>query len=460
MTSTSLSNRKMTELGPKAFETPDTLPRQKMAPQRVGWLIAVLIALIAGLVGGLGTWAVLTPMQSAVLAAGQFGVQGNRLVIQHLEGGIVRSIEVLEGEKVNQGDVIAKLDDTRPRAALLILQNQLASMLATEMRLKAEFGGSDTMAISSELTAMIQQDPSLQSVVEVEQDLFHADRHLLTGRIEILHSRIAQLERQQNGVLERITAQNNQLAILQEDLETSNMLLAEGLITRSRDLAMRRDEAGLIGDIAISHTDLQMVGNQISEQKETRLQITRDELTSIADQRQRVSQTLNDLRQRVTAAQDVLARTVITAPRSGTIIGLKINTLGEVLEDGEVVTEILPDNTSIVVDVMIQPDDIDQVTAGGIARVRLTAFNYRTTPTVLGRVVRVSPDSVVDPLTNLPTYRAQVVLEPGELEQLPDVAVLPGMQAQVMIATGEQTLADYLAAPILSGIEVAMTDNM
>ncbi len=460
MTKTALTARRLSELAPKSTHKAAALPRHAQAPQRVGWLIAGLTLLVVGLVGGLGAWAYTAPMQSAVLAPGQFGVEGNRLVVQHLEGGIVETIAVKEGQEVREGDVIATLDDTRPRAALAILESQLAATLASEMRLRAEFTDADEMAPSEELSALIDRNPVLQGVLDSERDLFAADRRLLAGRIEIVLNRIAQLERQREGNQERILAQQNQLELLREDLESAQILVDKGLTTRSRVLAMRRDEAGLMGDIAIARSDLQTIERQISEQQETKLQITRDMLTTIADQRQQVNQTLNDLRQRVAAAQDVVERTTIRAPHSGTIMGLNINTLGGVLAEGQIITEILPADTSVVVDVLIDPDDIDQVRAGGEARVRLTAYNYRTTPTVMGRVVRVAPDSVANPVTGLPSYKAQVELAPGALDHLPDVSVLPGMQAQVMIATGEQTLVDYLAAPILSGLEVALSDQM
>lgn len=460
MTNAPLTTKKMGQITPKRMHATAEPPKQATAPHRVGWLIFCLVAMAVGLVGGLGSWAALAPMQSAVQASGKFGVLGNRLVIQHLEGGIVRDIAVREGQKVQKGDVIAKLDDTRSRASLSILTNQLANALATDARLAAELSNSDVMTMPEALAKMIADDPQLQNVFETQQDLFSAKNRLLTGRIDILLDRTAQLERQRDGITERIASQSAQLSLLQDDLKGIGALVKKGLATRSRLLTLRLEEAELLGDIAISRTDMQSIDRGISEQKENQLQVTRDALTETAAQRQEISQSLNDLRQRLAAAVDVHERTTIRAPDAGSIIDLKLNTLGQVIAAGQEIAEILPNGTGVAVDVRIKPDDIDQVRTGGSARIRLTAYNMRTTPTVLGHVVRVSPDSLADEQTGQPYYHALVELDPGALDQLPEVAVLPGMTAQVMIATGEQTMADYLLSPIVGGMEVALSDNM
>lgn len=460
MTIAPLSPRRMDQLALKITDEIPGLPKQAAAPHHVGWLIFFLIFLAIGLVGGLGSWAALAPMQSAVQAPGKFGVLGNRLVIQHLEGGIVRKIAVLEGQKVQKGDVIAKLDDTRSRASLLILQNQLAGALATDARLQAELSDSDNMIVPADLTRMIQENPHLHDVFQVQRDLFAAKRRLLTGRIDILLERTAQLERQRDGILARMVSQSSQLSLLQDDLQGIGQLVKKGLATRSRLLSLRLEEAELLGDFAISRTDLQSIDRGISEQKENQLQVARDALTETAIQRQEISQSLNDLRQRLAAAVDVHTRTTISAPDSGSIIDLRLNTLGQVIAAGQEIAEILPDGTGVAVDVRINPDDIDQVQAGGTARIRLTAYNMRTTPTVSGHVVRVSPDSLTDAQTGQPYYHALIELDAGALDQLPEISVLPGMQAQVMIATGEQTLVDYLLSPIIGGMEIALSDNM
>lgn len=456
--STAIAPRRMTALVPKA-SYPVTLQHNATPPQRVSHLVTAMALLATFLVGGLGTWAALAPMQGAVVASGQFGVLGDRLVIQHLEGGIVREIAVHEGEKVSAGQVIARLDDTRPKASLAILENQLAGVLAAQARLHAESAGLDTMEVSDELKALVARYPSLQDTIDAQQDLLKADRQLMAGKTRIIDDRIGQLDEQRLGVKERLAAQNAQRGLLQESLTTMGNLVEKGLSTRSGLLVMRRDEASLLGDIAVSQSALQTADRQIAGEQENKLQVTRDALSSIADAFQQSGQTLTDVRQRIDAANDVLNRTTIRAPRSGQVIGLKINTVGEVVNPGESVAEIVPDNTSFAVEVLIRPDDINEVHAGGSARIRLTAYNFRTTPTVIGTVTRVSPDSLVDDKTGLPFYHALVELAPGALARLPNVTVQPGMKAQVMIATSRRTLADYLLGPVLSGLDLSLRED-
>ena len=163
--------------------------------------------------------------------------------------------------------------------------------------------------------------------------------------------------------------------------------------------------------------------------------------------------------QRIAAAQDTLDRTRITAPTSGRVLGLQVNTPGAVLGEGQVLAGIVPADSPLVVEVKVSPADINQVHQGGEARVRLTAYNYRTTPMVRGWLTHVSPDIFSDPKTGAPFYRAEITLDAAEMAPLPEVEMLAGMPAQVMIATGEQTLADYLLRPVLGGIEVALSEN-
>jgi HlyD family type I secretion membrane fusion protein len=455
---TAITSRRMMALVP-SVNHPIALPKMATPPQRVSHLVTTMVLLAVFLVGGLGTWAALAPMQGAVVASGQFGVLGDRLVIQHLEGGIVHEIAVREGERVSAGQVIARLDDTRPKASLAILENQLVSVLATQARLRAEAAGRDTMDVSPELQGLVARYPALQDTITAQKDLLTADRQLVLGKIRIIEDRMAQLTEQRAGARERLAAQNAQLALLRESLKTAGGLVEKGLSTRSGLLVMQRDEASLLGDIGVSDAAVQTAGRQIAEQQENKLQVTRDALSTTADALQQSGQTLSDLRQRIDAAIDVLERTTIRAPRSGQVIGLKINTLGEVVSPGESVAQIVPDNTSFVVEVLIKPDDINEVHTGGSARIRLTAYNFRTTPTVLGTVTRVSPDSLIDDKTGLPYYHALIELAPGALDRLPHVAVQPGMKAQVMIATRERTLADYLLGPVLSGLDLALRED-
>lgn len=428
-------------------------------PQGTRSLMIWLLALGVGFFGVLGTWAATASMRSAVIAGGLFRVQGENLVVQHLEGGIVREIAVKEGQIVAAGDLMFRLDDTRASAGRDILRNQLFGALATDARLQAEMAGAETIALPDEVARMLTEEPSFAAVLTTQAEVFSAGRLLDAGQVQILQDRADQLSQQAQGLTHRISTLEAQQRLLRDELGSQQALYGKGLATKAQYFALQRDEAALTGDIAVTGTQLQTTLQQIAEVEARKLQVRRDRLTKIAEARDTVQEQVFDLRQRIAAAEDILARTRITAPRAGRVMGVQVNTLGAVLPEGEVLAGIVPEDSPLVVEVKVNPADINQVHQGGEARVRLTAFNYRTTPLVRGWVTYVSPDVFSDPATGAPFYRADVALDAAELAALPDVEMLIGMPAQVMIATGEQTVADYLLRPVLGGMDAALSEN-
>lgn len=454
------------ELSPRRALEPmvlaDRLPATALPatpPQGTRSLMLWLFFLGVAFFGVLGTWAATASMRSAVIASGLFRVQGENLAVQHLEGGIVHEIAVKEGQIVQKGDLLFRLDDTRARAGLDILLNQLAGALATEARLLAEMERAESIRVPDELQAMIAAEPSFGAALKTQIEVFDAGRQLDIGQVQILHDRVRQLNEQAQGLRHRVATLSAQHKLLSDELGSQQTLYGKGLATKAQYFALQRDEAAISGDIAVTGTQLQTTLQQIAEVEARKLQVRRDRLNRIAEARDTVQEQIFDLRQRIAAAQDTLDRTRITAPTSGRVMGLQVNTPGAVLGEGQVLAGIVPADSPLVVEVKVSPADINQVHQGGEARVRLTAYNYRTTPMVRGWLTHVSPDIFSDPKTGAPFYRAEITLDAAEMTHLPGVEMLAGMPAQVMIATGEQTLADYLLRPVLGGIEVALSEN-
>lgn len=458
MSRNELTTPRKTAVGGLVDRMPGTAARQLPPLQTrrlTGWLLFLGFALF----GVLGTWAATASMQAAVVASGLFRAQGENMVVQHLEGGILREIAVKEGQMVKKGEVLARLDDTRATASLGILKNQLASALATEARLQAEAAESDSIVVPAELSTLIAETPSFAELLKTQGEVFLSGRSLDRGQVQILQDRVDQLSEQADGQRMRIASLQDQLALLQVELQDRDSLLEKGLATKPQVLALQRDEAALMGDISIAETQLQTTLQQVAEVEERKLQVRRDRLIKITEAREANAEVIFDARQRISAAQDVRERLTLRAPVSGRVMALRVNTLGEVIEPGAELLQLVPSEGPVVIEVRVHPGDINQVHEGGEARVRLTAYNYRTTPLVRGWVTHVSADTFKDPTTGAPFFRAEVVLDEAEMATLPEVETLMGMPAQVMIATGEQTLADYLLTPILGGMEVALSEN-
>jgi epimerase transport system membrane fusion protein len=244
-----------------------------------------------------------------------------------------------------------------------------------------------------------------------------------------------------------------------EELADAETLLAKGNIAKPRVLALRRAHAGAIGDRGRLLATIARVRQQVIEIEERKLQIRRDRLGAIAAERQATADRIADLRERLPAAEDTLARLDILAPADGTVIGLAVNTAGEVIGPGQTLMEIVPGEADYIVRTAVRPADIDVLAPGLPARVRLTAYSFRSSPPLEGRVVLVSADRFTHPQTGETYFRVDVAIDAASLARLPDVRALPGMQAEVMIETGEQTMAEYLFDPLLAGLETGLREH-
>jgi epimerase transport system membrane fusion protein len=149
----------------------------------------------------------------------------------------------------------------------------------------------------------------------------------------------------------------------------------------------------------------------------------------------------------------------IRAPISGRIVGFELNTIGSIVQAGETLLKIVPENSAYIVEVRVRPGDIDEVRLGGAARVRLSAYSFRSTPPIDGSVVHVSADSFFDQTSKEAYYLAKIAVSEAQLAELKNVEALPSMPVQVMIATGEQTVFTYLANPVFAGLETAMVEG-
>lgn len=458
------------DLAPRATTDPDlpsgfqdlmptgiALPRTP--PTRVRQLVLWMLICGFGLFGGLLVWASKAELTSAVVAPGSFMVAGDRLSVQHYEGGILRALHVAEGDLVAEGDVIAVLDGRRMRASRAILISQLTSFLAQEARLQAELTQAAALEITPELDRLMAQDPTLIPLYQVQRDVFDSNRALYEGQTRILRDRIDQLGQQLSGRSARIDAVAQQLTLVEAEVRDLQTLLEKGLVPKTRLSDRQMQQTGLMGTLGALESDRENIQIRIAEMEERILQVHRDTVNRISGETQMVQERLLDLRQRIDAADDVLDRQTIRAPRSGRVVELAINTLGQVLNPGDTLLQLVPQDADLLVETRVSPTDIDEVRPGGSARVQLTAYSFRSTPPVTGTVTMVGADSSADALTGAPYYRVHIRVPSEELAALPNVKTLPGMPAQAMIETGRQTLADYLLSPVLRSMSQALREG-
>lgn len=424
----------------------------------IGKLVLIGALIIGGFFLGLGGWAAFVPLKSAAIAIGQVTVDGRRKTIQHLEGGIVREIVVKEGDEVAKGDLLVVLDDIRARSDVNLLNGRLAAALAIRARLAAERDRAEGIAFPDEIDRLINDENERIELIEGELTIFEERRNFLSSQTSINRQRIEQLKSEIAGLRDEVVALNRQLDLIGQEEEGLSGLVEKGLARKPQLLELQRRQADLGGELARNKAAIARAQQQIGETELTIIDIRTRFLNEVVGQLQEVQTEIADLRDRMAAAADIIRRTEVTAPVSGVVVNVQINTAGGVISSGQPLLDIVPKAGGLTVEARVSPGDIDVVHSGLAAQVRISAFKIAENPILAGRVRTVSADALSDERTGETFYLAQIELD--DLSPLPPGAELqPGMPAEVMIVTGEQTPLQYLLEPIRISLRRAMRES-
>ncbi len=408
---------------------------------RLGLFLALL------LIGGFGTWAATTELSGAVIASGSLVVESNTKKVQHPTGGVVGELLVEEGDNVEAGQVLLRLDGTASRSALGVIQNSLDTQLIRHARLIAERDGADDMDFPVALADQ-RDDPSAMSAFASEVKLFGARRNTLLGQIAQLREQIKQLNEQIMGLTARSQSQDAEIALVKRDLTGVEGLYEKNLVTSDRRSQLQRSLAELIGSRGQTIADIAGARGKISEIELQALQAGKDFLTDVLKQLRDAEDKISELSERKTAAEDQLRRLDIRAPQSGTVHELAVHTVGGVVGPGETIMQIVPRADTLVIDAKVAPQDIDQVTIGATVTVRLLAANRRTVPNLTAKVTRLSADLNHDPGSDKSYYLLRAVFVDADRELLKSLPLLPGMPAEVYVQTQMRTPLEYLTQPL------------
>lgn len=412
-------------------------------------LVGAAAALV--LIGGMGGWAATTELAGAVIAPGQLVAESSVKLVQHPLGGVVIELNVVDGDIVQAGDVLARFDDTSIKASLEIIIQSLQQLEAREARLKAELEGSEAVDFPEVLTAQ-SGDAQISELLAAETRLFELRRMALASQAGQLRERVLQLRAEISGIETQITAKEREQALLEAELVNTRSLLEQELISSERVTALDRELARAEGQLGQFVAAAAQARGKIAE---IELQIVQLEQTFGSDTAAELSEVQAksaELRERRIAGEGELSKTTIRAPQSGQVHELAIHTIGGVAGAGETLMRIVPIADALSIEVNIAPQDIDQVHVGQQVLVRFSAFNLRTTPELNGTVTRLSPDLTRNPQTGLAYYTARIAVDEGELERLPNLTLTSGMPVEAFIQTGERTALSYLTKPIADQI--------
>jgi epimerase transport system membrane fusion protein len=405
-------------------------------------LIGLLILFVT--FGMFGTWAAVAPLDSAALAPGVVTVKTYRKTVQHLEGGIVNEIRVRDGDQVEAGEVLLVLDDTQTRAELGIVRGQLIVTLAQEARLQAERDGLNEIGFPQSFE---MDDPRVNEAVLSESQVFRARMNSHLGEIGVLEQRMTQIDEQVRGLEAVIRSKDELMKSYRAEVRDLSELLSDGFVDKQRLRDLERRVSELEGEMADNRSNIAQAKMRRGETELQILQLKKDFHTEVVNQLSEVQSKLFDLRERERALTDRVERTIVRAPDSGMVLGMKVHTVGGVVRSGEPVLDIVPAASDLIVEAQVSPIDIDRVMVGTLADIRFSAFKQATTPVIEGAVTHISADRLTDEQTGMPYYLARVELTEQGREQLGRLLLVPGMPAEVLINTGERTLLEYLVQP-------------
>ena len=422
----------------------------------VGWPLALGAAVIVIFVGGFAAWAVLAPLASAVVATGVIEVVGERKTVQHLEGGLVADILVQEGDSVVAGQPLVVLDSTRSGAIRSLLENQYQSATALSKRLEAERDGLPEIAFPAWLREAV--GVGTDDVLATQERIFLARAQSLQTRVAIHERRVAQLREEASGFREHIAAQDRELELLGDEIGDVRTLVEKGYEPQTRLRALQRREAGISGSRARNRAAIARIEEQVAATNLAMEELHQSRQREAVEELREVEAQVSALRERLSTARDVDARTQVRAPVSGTVVGLRVFTRGGVVGPGEALMDIVPNDAGLIIATRVDPLDIDSVSPGLPAEVRLVAFSRLTTVPLTGEVIGVSADRLVEPRTGAAYYEARVTLE-AEAGVPATGKLLPGMPVEVLIVTGTRTPLSYLVRPITDRFRRALREE-
>jgi membrane fusion protein, adhesin transport system len=418
-------------------------------PPMATTLFMLVVALAVAAFGG---WAAYAHIDEVAVGMGKIIPSSQVQVIQNLEGGILADMLVREGEMVEQGQVLLRVDATgfqselrQNRAKQMALEGQVA-------RLTAETEGRDIVFPSQ----ILENRPD---VAERESALFRSRRSELEAALEGIGQQIEQRRQEVNNLKSRQQSLTRSLSFAQQELSMSLELAEKGYRSKLEVLKLRQKFTELEGQLDSTRIAVPQAEAALSEAErkleERRLAHRSQALAELTQYRSE----LMGLTEALRAQEDRVTRREVRSPVHGIVKHVKVHTLGGVIQPGADLVEIVPLNDQLLVEARVQPSDIAFIRPGQKATVKLTAYDYSIYGGLEAELDHISADSLVTERGE-PYYLIRVRTKQNYLgSEDKKLAVMPGMVASVDIITGDKTVLQYIMKPLLKTTERALRER-
>jgi len=403
------------------------------------WRVFISIFVIGGI------WAFTAPLGGAIVANGRIIAEDRNRVVQHLEGGILKELKVREGDTVSRGDVLAVLDDTQVGAQMQSNLLQRAILRVQLARRRSEVGDRTAIQFPRDMDQAVASHPRVLEAIASQQEEFQAQQRFLAAGEEIIDARIRGQKGDIEGLREVLVAMDRQLELYEVELRDYRDLLTRGAIDRTRVFATERQVVDLKARIARTNLDIKAAENNIetlgNEKRQQRLQFTQSAHEALVE----IQKQLSQIESSITRLTDMRERLLVRSPENGTVFRVAKRTLGAVIQPGDPIMEIFPDDDRLTVEARLEPRHREKVSVGQEAAMVFPGNRLQSVTQYEAEVVYLSADSVTSDSDPLGSYVIRVQL----LDYNEEISnFLPGNQAQVFIKTEPKTFIDIILGPI------------
>jgi HlyD family type I secretion membrane fusion protein len=432
---------------------PRKLPSGVADPRKIILTGMIIIALFFG---GLVGWAALASIHGAVIASGRVKVEAERKTVQHLEGGIVESILVTDGDTVKAGQPLIRMESAQIVASADSYRKQRDKDLVMQARLQAE----KVFKKSIEWPKILldrKNDPSIAEMMASEEKVFQARRELFDGQVSLYQNQIDQIKKQIAGYDEQIRSEGNIIQSLEEERKAKQELYEGRYLERSQLLQLERELSSHQGQRGRLMQNVAEAKQKIGELSLRTSDVRNRWNDEVSGNLSKVEGELFQIQEKLRPLEDAQDRLVITAPVDGRVVDLKIHSPGGVVRPGEPLMDIVPENRPLIVEVKVPTNKITDVYVGQQAMVTLDAFDRRTVPPVPGTVTYVSADRLEEQTAQgkMPFYTAYVQLDEKALHEA-GAYLYPGMPVTAFMTTKERTILAVILEPLEKNFERAM----
>lgn len=427
------------------------------SPIRLG-----IIVLVIGF-GGAMLWAALAPLDEGVPCQGSVSIDTKRKVVQHQTGGIIKLINVREGQLVHAGEVLLTLNDSATKARLEETRQHYLGLRAAESRLIAEQTNAAKIRFHPDLLKS-SDDPLVQQHLRNQEALLAVRRQSLQAELQAIEEAIKGQDAQIQGLKGVLESRKAQRELLNQQLAGVKELVQEGFAPRTQQQDLELRLAQVTGDIADRESAMIKSANTIAELRQRAISQKQQYLKEIETQMSQVILEVDADAQKLQALAEEMERTEIRSPVDGQIVGLQFQTIGSVIQPGQKIMDVVPLNEGLLFEARITPHLIDRVKAGQVADIRFTNFANSPELAVEGQVNSISKDLLTDPNMSpsqpgATYYLARVSITSAGLKKLGGRNLQPGMPALIVIKTGERTLLTYLLHPFIKRIASALKEE-